>query len=327
MYQAPGSEIGFRGEEKLGGGLSAWFQCASTADFRGGTGDPEGWCSRNSAVGLKGSFGNIYVGTWDTPFKRSFIQVGSRDTGVFGAAFLLAGASTTTSESAGGVINRVTFKRRQRNLLTYETPVFSGFQLMGAFSSTNAATGVTSGVTGSKPRIWSLAGQYRNGPLRLTAGYERHSEFGTTAGGGDDKGWLVGAEYTFVKSIKVGGMFTEQKFETGVGAETKVKAWTVGVEWNIQGPHNIHASYTQADDTSGNGAAVSNRLAPGTNNGAKLWQVRYVHNLSKRTTLSAGYVKLDNDSAARYTLGGFGATDIQPGDSQNAFAVSIQHRF
>lgn len=327
ILQTPGSEIGFRGEEKLGGGLSAWFQCASTADVRGPTDDTAGWCSRNSAVGLKGSFGNLFIGTWDTPFKRAFVNPGSRDTGVFGSAFLLAGNSTTTSEQAGGVINRNTFKRRQRNLITYETPTFSGFQVMGAFSSTNSATGVTSANTGSKPRIWSLAGQYRSGPLRITAGYERHSDFGTSAGGGDDKGWLVGAEYTFMKSVKVGGMYTEQKFETGVGAETKVKAWTVGVEWNIQGPHSIHASYTQADDTKGNGGAVSNRLAPGTDNGAKLWQIRYVHDLSKRTQLQAGYVRLDNDSAGRYTLGGFGATDIQPGDNQSAFAVSITHRF
>src|SRR5688572_5381447 len=51
FIQTPGSEIGFKGEEKLGGGLSAWFQCTSTADPRGQSQD--GWCSRNSALGLK----------------------------------------------------------------------------------------------------------------------------------------------------------------------------------------------------------------------------------------------------------------------------------
>ncbi len=30
--QNPGSSIGFRGEEKLAGGMSAWFQCESTMD-------------------------------------------------------------------------------------------------------------------------------------------------------------------------------------------------------------------------------------------------------------------------------------------------------
>src|SRR5918997_613510 len=49
ILQTPGSNIGFKGEEKLGGGLSAWFQCESTADVRGQ--DQDGWCSRNSALG------------------------------------------------------------------------------------------------------------------------------------------------------------------------------------------------------------------------------------------------------------------------------------
>ena len=53
-----GSAIGFRGEEKLGGGLSAWFQCESSADVRAL--DQTGWCTRNSAVGFKGSWGNVH---------------------------------------------------------------------------------------------------------------------------------------------------------------------------------------------------------------------------------------------------------------------------
>src|SRR5690606_27635528 len=66
VLQAPGSAVGFKGEEKLGGGMSAWFQCESSADLRGV--NQNGFCSRNSAVGLKGSFGNAFIGIWDTPF-------------------------------------------------------------------------------------------------------------------------------------------------------------------------------------------------------------------------------------------------------------------
>src|SRR3954464_2502656 len=67
IMQTPGSEIGIKGEEALGGGMSAWFQCTSTADIRGnGT---AGFCSRNSAIGVKGAFGNVYAGNWDMPMK------------------------------------------------------------------------------------------------------------------------------------------------------------------------------------------------------------------------------------------------------------------
>lgn len=83
FLQTPGSSIGFKGEEKLGGGLSAWFQCESSADPRGQNGD--GFCTRNSALGLKGGFGNVFIGNWDSPFKRTIspTNVGGNDTGIF----------------------------------------------------------------------------------------------------------------------------------------------------------------------------------------------------------------------------------------------------
>ena len=61
-WQNPNSYLGFRGEEKLGGGMSAWFQCEITMDYRG-TGNSAitnaqsggTLCTRNSAIGLKGA--------------------------------------------------------------------------------------------------------------------------------------------------------------------------------------------------------------------------------------------------------------------------------
>ena len=74
MMNAHDTNIGFKGEEALGGGLSAWFQCESTADLSGGnaaqgTGQ---WCGRNSGVGFKGGFGNVFYANWDTPMKSVF---------------------------------------------------------------------------------------------------------------------------------------------------------------------------------------------------------------------------------------------------------------
>ncbi len=63
------SYLGFRGEEKLGGGLSAWFQCESTFNPTGEGNDGNGFCSRNSGVGFKGQWGNVFFGNWDTPYK------------------------------------------------------------------------------------------------------------------------------------------------------------------------------------------------------------------------------------------------------------------
>src|SRR3989304_10419481 len=63
MLQGPGGQaIGLKGTEALGGGLSVWYQCESSADIRGDGAD--GLCTRNSALGMKGGFGSIYVGKW-----------------------------------------------------------------------------------------------------------------------------------------------------------------------------------------------------------------------------------------------------------------------
>jgi hypothetical protein len=94
VAQTPGgTAVGVKGVEKLGGGLSAWFQCESSADVRGLNQD--GLCTRNSGIGLKGAFGNLHFGRWDSPFKRGINMgtVGVQDTGLLGHSFVFAGGS------------------------------------------------------------------------------------------------------------------------------------------------------------------------------------------------------------------------------------------
>jgi predicted porin len=351
ILQTPGSNVGFKGEEKLGGGLSAWFQCESTADPRGQSQD--GWCSRNSALGLKGGFGNVFIGNWDTPFKRTIspTNVGGNDTGVFGTANLLTGGSTTVF----GIEGRANFKRRQQNLIAYDSPNFAGFQVMAAVTALNHATSVTGGASNAKPRIWSLGAQYSAGPLYVSGGYEKHKEYGSAIIAGDacgvgnatgcaagspagtpdfdDDGWHVGAAYTW-GPVRFGGQYTRQRFEQAPG-RTRVNAWHVGVDWNIVGPHGLRAAYTQAGDVKGpaGAAAVAGtqgqaRSAPGGNTGAKQYQIRYVYNFSKRTEFTFGYVKLDNEAAAQYDLFGIASTTAaSPGNNQDAWAIGLRHNF
>jgi predicted porin len=355
FLQTPGSEIGFKGEEKLGGGLSAWFQCASTADVRGDSKD--GWCSRNSAIGLKGGFGNLFIGVWDTPFKRTVspTAVGGNDTGIWGTAFLLLGDSTTTA--TGG--NRLSFKRRQQDSINYDSPNFAGFQVMAAFTSSQPSTGTLAGASNNKPRVLSLGGQYSAGPLYVSAGYEQHREFAGTGGAlapanSKDNGWHIGAAYTW-GPVRFGGQYTRQKFDvtTAGGGDVKVSAWHAGVDWNIVGPHGLRASYTKANDVKGplTGAAAvaagittptvagvggafgggtasgaGYRPGPGGDTGANLITVRYVYTFSKRTEFTAGYSRLDNDTNAGYRLGGLGGAIVN-GQNEDAWAVGLRHTF
>jgi predicted porin len=330
FLQTPGSEIGFKGEERLGGGLSAWYQCTSTADPRGQS--QNGFCSRNSALGLKGAFGNVFIGNWDTPFKRTIspTAVGGNDTGIWGTAFLLTGDSTTDAVGA----NRANFKKRQNNSINYDSPNFGGFQVMGMFTSAQASTATLDNQTNNKARVWSLGLQYSAGPLYVSGGYEEHRQYagvGALPDGTKDRGWHLGAAYTW-GPVRVGGLYTQQKFDVAAG-EVKAKAWHAGVDWTIAGPHGLRAAYTQAGNMSGvAGILIGTASGPGyrptagSDTGARLYQIRYVYTFSKRTEFNVGYVRLNNDNNAAYNLGGLNGAHA-PGEKQQAVAFSMRHTF
>ena len=61
------SYLGFRGEEKLGGSLSAIYQIEQSVEFDTGTGV---WATRNSFLGLRSGFGTIKLGNMDTIYKE-----------------------------------------------------------------------------------------------------------------------------------------------------------------------------------------------------------------------------------------------------------------
>ncbi len=345
-FQAPGSSIGFRGEEKLGGGLSAWFQCESSTDYRGAnnssTNSQTGsyWCSRNSALGLKGGFGNVYYGNWQTPFTRinSAANTGSNDTGVFGNAHLMTGTSSTFSVGAPTTGNVATaqrvspgvFRRRQSNSFNYETPSFGGFKVMAAVTTRNYASSATSAQ--QKARLWSIGAQYANGPIFVGAAYEKHDNFwniGTAAApiDGDDKGWTVAATYTLPIRLKIGGSLQQMKETQALGRETKITTYHIGIDWMIAGPHGVRAAYTRAGDVKGpSGQAHNARPAANPNTKADMWQIRYVYALSKRTEVTAGYSRTNNRANATYETGGSNSTQFAGADS-SAFAVAFRHRF
>ena len=334
VMQTPGgSAVGFKGEEKLGGGLSAWFQCESSADVRGLGAD--GFCTRNSALGIKGSFGNLHFGRWDTPFKRATVgMIGGGSTGLLGMAFLMTGNSTGTGATGGiapSSLSRNVWKRREAALTYYESPSFNGFQLLAAFSAANATSSLDAS-TSQKPRVSSLAGTYANGPIAIGLGYERHTAFGSVGGSNDDRGWTLGGNYTFANKVKLGAQYIDTRYETNAVQELTKKNWMVGVEWNVQGPHNIDASYVKAGDSKGT-ATTNPGLAGGNGpiavpnilgTGAKLWQVGYRHQFSKRTSGKLAYVRLNNDGAATYSLGGLSAPTIA-GESQSAWVMYASH--
>ncbi|HXF66259.1 MAG TPA: porin [Burkholderiales bacterium] len=351
MMNAHDANIGFRGEEKLGGGLSAWFQCESSLDLTGEDSAGNGFCARNSGIGLKGAFGNIFLGIWDTPMKLVAAPARPFSTsGIYGMGSLLwneSGSNVGNVLVVDGVTigNATSFTRRQNNTVNWHSPVWNGFQVLAAFSSADEATrGADVPNTLSKPRLWSVGASYSSGPLYLAAGYERHKNYnpggpaGTAlaayaaTGGGDDSGWNILGSYQ-IGPFKASLYFTRLKYENtnGAGASLKTNNWAVYGDWRIQGPHTLRLGYTVAGDGKGTpgGANVNSIAAPTaagvTDSGAKLFGVQYAYAFSKRTEINLGFARLDNESRSRHRLQTAGPRNA--GQDQDAWQVGFRHRF
>jgi predicted porin len=101
------SNFGLRSTESLGGGLTAWFQAEFNMYMERNNGVSNGAASaRNSGVGLRGAFGNVYVGTWETPWAQTFRMWDVGTIGGYGPNTSIIGRrETTTSGRAWNCAN------------------------------------------------------------------------------------------------------------------------------------------------------------------------------------------------------------------------------
>ncbi|MBA2690103.1 MAG: porin, partial [Burkholderiales bacterium] len=135
------SYIGFRGLEPLGGSLNAFFQIESLVkpDSPPGrtTVSTTAFASRNNGVGLRGEFGEIMLGRWDTYYTNHvpagdtlFIKSSYSATvlSLFGGTAGLGGlVSALGSGNANEGRGLTDFGGRRNDVVRYLTPKFGGF--------------------------------------------------------------------------------------------------------------------------------------------------------------------------------------------------------
>ena len=338
------SNYGLRSRESLGGGLTAWAQIEQNAPMERSSNIAITPASRNSAVGLQGGFGNFFIGQWTTPWSDldSLWSVGTA--GGWGPVTSIIGRRETTGQApnpncvntipvpaaaaavcdaveAGGGVGHP-FWRRISNSVFYQSPVMAGVQVKVAAQGPEgkATAGVTQAT--ANPWMWSgsVAWSGMGGRARVGAAYDNHKEFTTVNKA--DTGFRVTGGFN-LGVVDLGGAFEAMKYGTAAG-DIKARQWGVAVAVPI-GAGAVRASYASAKDLTGPGAAVDT--------GAKTYNAGYDHRFSKRTTVGAGYAKIDNKAAA-----GFAWTGLPPasngavnspaaGQDVQTFFVNMIHRF
>ncbi len=326
------SRIGFRGQEKLGGGLTAWFQCETDVEFLdGGTGNEDEiydnntqttWCGRNSALGMRGGWGNFYVGTWDSPAKR-----------VTSATRMLAETGWLGVQRHLMTLGGWGYSHRVTKSLNYDSPRFGGFSIAGQMTTTNADRNQIDAGPDTAGRIYGINGIYSGGPLVVGLAYqlyENNIQFAAppfpvaaatgVIGGTEDTVMVFGINYTF-GNFKVGFVATNLEAERAAAgaADLERRNYNVALDWSLGGPHSVLFGWTHAGQTEGSGAA------PLTSGSANIFQVSYEYNFSKRTSGRVGYITVDNGDGGVHSLQSLGA--VHPGDRSSALSLQLTHSF
>ena len=347
------SNYGIRGRENVGAGLTAWFQIEQNAPMERSNNTATTPASRNSAIGLQGSWGNAFIGQWTTPWADLDALwgvgsvggwtpitsiIGRRET--TGSAPNLNCANTTgqgvptscdAAESGGGVGHP--FWRRPSQAIFYQSPVFGGVQLKLAYQTNEGKSSGASGSVVANPSMWSSSVQWAGlgGRLRIGAAFDAHKDFSTV--GHTDKGFRVTGGWNFgFMDIGLAYETMEYALSTAAGGaqgatysgnDCEAEQYGIGVAVPV-GQGAIRASWAEAKDLKGTGCtAVTGTNAVAGFGGATTWTLGYDYRLSKRTTIGVGYATIDNESGTATSPGGtFTWTGVPPNQVGNGTATN-----
>jgi predicted porin len=286
LQSANAPRLGFRGNEDLGGGLSAQFQIEHRFNVDTGTQNNAAvfWQGRSYLQLSSASAGRVYLGRDYTPAFWPAVKsdpFGWDGVGQMGLD-MWAGFRTPSPTNAGNV--------RGSNSIGYKSPSFGGVTLQ-------AATALGENVVG---RDDGFNLEYGAGPIYAALGYERvrnsgasaasvllNTAPGTTTQSGDSLiNFALHYDFGMVKP-----MFYYARAKVGQTGVTN-KFWSLGALAPI-GPGNLKAAYYRLDPAGNN------------NNRSKLG-LGYDYPLSKRTNLylDAGFQRGDGlTSNTTYSFG------------------------
>jgi predicted porin len=307
--QSNASRFGVKGSEDLGDGLAAIWQLEVQVDPTGSSGGTPFNGTRNSNVGLKGNFGTVFIGNWDTPYKLAHNKLELFDNATVFTATHLVGR-TGANNAANTAVTGVNFNTRQSQVVQYWSPKMGAFQGMISYSPDSAET-----TTRDRTKL-SLSGVYDDKVLYGALAYEIRPDQ-TTASVDDKATRLIGA-YKF-GSGQIGLMYENLSVGTTAATSESQRNWELSGSYK-SGNSNIGAFYVK-----------NGNLGARANTGADMVSLRYGYDFSKRTEIYGAYTRLSNDASANYSaLGGAvgtvgAATTL--GTNQTGFGVGMIHNF
>lgn len=292
------SRLGFRAKTEIDGGLEAFVQVEQNIRFDEGAGN---WASRDTFVGVRGDFGTVRLGQFDTPLK---VVRGKVD--MFGDRVGDIRNLTRTSTSGGTNANiGNVFDERYKNGVHYQTPKFGNFVFDVHYTPHNNTGATADNVQES----YSMALSYEVKGFYAAIAYETFEGQNDL----DPNALRLGAYYDITSDFRVSGMF--QSASDVPGGDRNV--YGLGASYKM-GDYTLRSQYYVADD---NDTADS---------GASMLVVGADRRIGKDLTLYVAYGITSNDDAAAFRVSA-GGRDTQmaavTGENSSGLSLGVQYNF
>ena len=332
------SRLGFKGNEDLGGGTSAFFTIETGLTPTGST--MSTWNNRQSFVGLKkNGIGQFAIGTQYTPM---FNKVSETDPGqlnnLIGNVIYATNSFTNNINGQGTVANPYgnasspngttndAFTSRTSNTLSVQSDTYAGFKAAAVFVQNNVNQTQVAATNGGNTNWngWGLSADYTWNKLYVAGAYQAFKSIqpgtltapapaiASTSFGGtntqDNQGYLA-ATYDF-GILKAYAQWATRKATDSLNSNyyAKRQAQQLGVRSYITPVVEAWASVGNGRLTTyGQNVPTANFVA---------YQVGSNYWLSKRTNLYAAFGSAQTSS-----------TSTQNGVNGNNYAVGVRHAF
>jgi predicted porin len=291
--------------------------------------------SRNSFIGFAGKeWGAAMIGKSETPYKTSTDRL-NPFSGMLGDYRVMIG-------NTGGD-NRVEFGLRASHAIWYESANWNGASFKAMYSPGMNRDDTSSIVPSSEPDcaggnipgsgalppdcndgsfgdLFSLSAAYQQGPLYLTAAYERHKNVNRTSDlanldprdVADESAFKVGGQYTFATKTTVSALW-ERTYRSlpsdlsGQNERARPNATWLALTQVLTDKDNVSFGWGHAGKSEGF-LGVHNTPDSQTtfDNAANLYSLAWRHMIDKSTTVYADWAMTVNHADAHYDLGAGG---------------------
>lgn len=285
------SRLGFKVSHKLTDNLEALAQIEGELNYD--TSNASSLTSRDTFVGLKGDFGLLRVGKFDTPLKL----VRSK-TDMFGDR--LGDARNITRQSTPR------FDERFNNSVHYQSKDMDGFKFDFVYAPDS--TGTANDANNDADKM-SASVSYENKAVYLALAYEMNK----VATGSNPNAVRFGAYYNVSSDFRVAALY--QTLSNVSGGDRDM--YGVGASYKM-GDYTLRGQYYLAGDNDTD------------NTGANLFAVGVDRSIGKALTLYAVYGMMANDDNANFNLAAQArSTTVATvaGRDQNGLSLGLQYNF